>query len=123
MVSSDEMRSKRPVLAVLDLLALHIPTSEFSAQGLSRTLAMTVEVSARERMDLVLCECQNAVDPASRETGGRLWYEHVPILNGSVRMGGEDSSWGGRGVPVKRVAERWFQFNDNNRVTAGAVDV
>ncbi|RMJ23490.1 hypothetical protein PHISP_05640 [Aspergillus sp. HF37] len=114
---------KRPVLAVLDLLALHIPTLEFSAQGLSRTLAMTVEVAAHEGMDLVLCECRNAVDPTNSDYGERLWYEHVPILNGSVRMGGEESGWGARGVPVKRVAERWFNFNESSRATTGTVNV
>ena len=122
-VSSKMDSEERPVLVVLDLLALHVPTSEFSAQGLSRTLAMTVEVAAHEGMNLMLCECRNALDPDNRASGERLWYEHVPILNGSVRMGGEESGWGGRGVPVKRVAERWFEFNENIRVTRDTVDV
>lgn len=120
---SDRMQGKRPLLAVLDLLALHIPTLEFSAQGLSRTLSMTVEVAAHEGMDLVLCECKNTMDPTSNDSGERLWYEHVPILNGSVRVGGEESGWRARGVPVKRVAERWFEFDESSRGTTGAVDV
>lgn len=116
----DEMQRKRPLLTVLDLLALHIPTSEFSAQGLSRTFAATVEVAAHKGMDLALCECQNAIDPASRGYGGGLWDEHVPILNGSIRMGGEEGSWRGRGVPVRRIAERWFEFNASR---TGAADI
>lgn len=84
---------------------------------------MTVEVAAHEGMDLVLCECKNTMDPTRNDSGERLWYEHVPILNGSVRMGGEESGWGARGVPVKRVAERWFEFDESSRGTTGAVDV
>lgn len=119
--ASDELNSNRPLLAVVDLLALHVPTSEFSAQGLSRTFAAAVEVTARQGMDLVLCECRNALDPSSTECGERLWYEHVPILNGSVRMGGDDGIWRARGVVVKRVAERWFEFEETGPTTT-AVD-
>ena len=121
-VTCDELQNDRPLLAVLDLVALHVPTSEFSAQGLSRTLATAVEVAAREGMDLMLCECRNALDATSTGSGERLWYEHVPILNGSVRMAGEENVWRGQGVPVKRVVGRWFEFNDTNRTTA-AVDI
>lgn len=118
---SDELNYNRPLLTVVDLLALHVRTSEFSAQGLSRTLAAAVEAAARKGLDLLLCECRNALDSAA-PSGQRLWYEHVPILNGSVRMGGEDSIWRGRGVTVKRVAERWFEFDETGSTTT-AVDI
>ncbi|RJE23446.1 hypothetical protein PHISCL_04204 [Aspergillus sclerotialis] len=121
-VTFDELQNNRPLLAILDLVALHVPTSEFSAQGLSRTIATTVEVAAREGMDLMLCECRNALDAISTRSGERLWYEHVPILNGSVRMAGEENVWRGQGVSVKRVAGRWFEFNDTDRTTE-AVDI
>ncbi|KAF9894665.1 hypothetical protein FE257_006553 [Aspergillus nanangensis] len=99
-----EQAQQRPLLAILDLLALHVPTSEFSAQGLSRTLASAVEGSAREGMDLVLCECRDATDPADGDSGEALWYVQVPLLNSSSgRMSGQT-------VPVKRIVERWFEF-------------
>lgn len=119
---SDELNENRPLLAVVDLLALHARTSEFSAQGLSRTLAAAVETAVREGLELMLCECRNALDPAG-PSGQRLWYEHIPILNGSVRMGGEESIWRGRGVTAKRVAERWFEFDETGSTTTTAVDI
>ncbi|KGO65239.1 hypothetical protein PITC_072340 [Penicillium italicum] len=99
----------RQLLVVLDMMALHVTTSEFSAQGLSRTLASAVEASSRVGMDLRLYECMNALDPSSSVRGSKLWDTSIPLLNGSVRMRSDQSTWGGRGVTVKRVAERWFE--------------
>lgn len=104
----------RQLLAVLDMMALHVTTSEFSAQGLSRTLASVVEASSRAGMDLRLYECMNALDPSSVVRGRKLWDVNVPLLNGSVRMRSDQSTLGGRGVTVKRVAERWFEFDQNH---------
>lgn len=104
---------KPQVLAILDSVALHATTTEFSAQGLSRTLATAVETASRAGMDLVLCECNNAVEPSSSDWGSSLWDTEVPLLNGSLRIRSEDGGWGGRGLPIKQVAERWFQFEQN----------
>ena len=103
----------RQLIAVLDMIALHATTSEFSAQGLSRTLASVVEASSRVGMDLRVYECANALDPSSAVRGRTLWDANVPLLNGSVRMRSDQSTWGGRGVTVKQVAERWFEFDQN----------
>lgn len=112
----------RPMLAILDLVALHCATSEFSAQGLSRTFAIAVEVAAREKMDLVLCECKDAIDTQNGERGERLWYLHVPLLSGSIRTG-EEGAWSGPSVPVKRVAQRWFHFDEKEDVMTDIMDV
>ncbi|KAJ6184473.1 hypothetical protein N7519_005774 [Penicillium mononematosum] len=61
----ESLSHDRQLLAVLDMVALHVTTSEFSAQGLSRTLASVVEASSRAGMDLRLYECMNALDPSS----------------------------------------------------------
>ena len=102
----------RPLLVVLDVVALHVPTTEFSAQGLSRTLANAVETASQMGMDLLLCECTNAVNPSSVEWGGNLWDSQIPLLNGSVRFRGEEGNWGGRVISVKQVAQRWFDFEE-----------
>ncbi|PWY84872.1 hypothetical protein BO70DRAFT_361264 [Aspergillus heteromorphus CBS 117.55] len=109
-------QAARPMMAILDPLALHLPTSEFSAQGLSRTLAAAVEVSSRAGMDLVLCECRNATDPSDRQRGEALWHTQVPLLNSFARIGEETVSFR-RGVPVKRVAQRWFDFENEHPAT------
>ncbi|PWY65260.1 hypothetical protein BO94DRAFT_504897 [Aspergillus sclerotioniger CBS 115572] len=121
-VSDKEGQTKRPLVAILNPLALHMSTSEFSAQGLSRTFALAVEVSSRAQMDLVLCECRDAADPADSGRGEVLWYTQVPLLNGSVRIGEESTSFR-RGVPVKRVVERWFDFNENEHPVTDTIDI
>lgn len=92
----------RQGLAVLNLLALHhySKTAEFSAQGLSRTLASVVELAARVRAELVLCECADAGENA-------LWDAQVPLLSGSV-----DNNVGS--VPVRRILQRWFDIVNQN---------
>lgn len=107
-----EQRDRRPVLAVLDLIALHCLTLEFSAQGLSRTLANAVEAASREGADLLLCECADSVNG---ERGQRLWHQDVPLLNASVRTGVDESTSRGRSVPVRRVVQRWFSLDETSR--------
>lgn len=109
-IEDGSLSNDRQLLVVLDMIALHVTTSEFSAQGLSRTLASAVEASARAGVNLQLYECMDALDPSSAVKGSKLWDANVPLLNGSVRMRSDQSTWGGRGVTVKRVAERWFEF-------------
>ncbi|EHA19097.1 hypothetical protein ASPNIDRAFT_143091, partial [Aspergillus niger ATCC 1015] len=111
----EQTRRTPSLMAILGPLALHVPTSEFSAQGLSRTFAAAVEVAARKGMDLVLCECRDAVDSngGGNGRGEVLWHTQVPLLNSSVRVGEESTSYRGGRVPVKRVLQRWFEFNDD----------
>ncbi|KKK25691.1 hypothetical protein P175DRAFT_0498518 [Aspergillus ochraceoroseus IBT 24754] len=105
-----EEKVSRSLMAILNPISLHFPTLEFSAQGLSRTLANAVEAASRNGVDLVLCECRDALDPTSDERGEALWYIDVPLLSNSLRKATEGSNWTGRMVPLKRVVERWFQF-------------
>ncbi|KAJ5341044.1 hypothetical protein N7541_010168 [Penicillium brevicompactum] len=113
--TADETGShNRQLLAILDMVTMHSTTSEFSAQGLSRTLASAVETAYRAGMDLRLYECENALDPESDVCGRKLWDMSVPLLNGSVRMRGDETNWGARGVSVRRIVERWFEFDQSH---------
>ncbi|OJD13339.1 hypothetical protein AJ78_06197 [Emergomyces pasteurianus Ep9510] len=105
----DLQREGGPLLAVLGLVALHYDTREFSAQGIAKTLALTVEIAARERVNLALWEC--LVVGREYASGGSLWEADVPLLSGQARgsMGG-DNSHAGRTVKLKKVAKRWFYF-------------
>jgi hypothetical protein len=118
---TEQHDTRRPLMAILDLVALHLRTSEFSAQGLSRTFATTVEAASRGRMDLVLCECRDAAKPADEERGEVLWHTDVPLLNSSVRRG--ESTWLGRSVPVNRVAQRWFEVNESTHPATGSMNM
>lgn len=112
MASTKPQSNRRPLLGVLNPLALHRSTSEFSAQGLSRTLAAAVEVTARQGVNLVLCECLDAMD-GEREP---LWSVQVPLLNQTARIGADESTGRGGNVTVKRVVQRWFEFEEDNRM-------
>ena len=107
----------QPILALLNPLKLHHSTSEFSAQGLSRTFALAVEAAALLRTRLVVAETSlNGTDKdCDVGNGGTTsprspWSEEVPILNSSIRSGSGDRVWAGRTVELRQVAERWFMF-------------
>ncbi|QGA14067.1 hypothetical protein EYB26_001720 [Talaromyces marneffei] len=107
----------KPVIAILDFLAVHYMSTQFSAQGLSQTLALAVETAARTDLTILLCECNDAMNPGDRDRGPRLWDLHVPLLNGgSIRSdtgrASSSSSWSGRHVSVRQVAQRWFKFEE-----------
>lgn len=53
-----QTEAARERLVLVNLLALHKPTSSFSAQGLSRTFAAAVDTALRMRATLHLVECQ-----------------------------------------------------------------
>lgn len=103
-------RSDTSILAVLDLVALHHETTEFSVQGLSRTLALLVETAAGNGLEVLLNECKDVHDLENIHRGPRLWEAQVPLLSGSVKLSGEGNRWAGRVISVKRVAGRWFIF-------------
>lgn len=120
-------------LIVVNPLALHRPTSSFSAQGLSRTFATVVDTASRIGATLHIVECQGSrrgsemhfEDDASMLDGEDEvhvtaeeqdpWEQDVSILNVSARRFGPASSeraWAGRTVKAKRIAARWFRFHD-----------
>jgi hypothetical protein len=107
--------SPKPLLAILDLVLLHHATSEFSVQGLMRTFASAVEAANRNSMDLMLCECRDIHDPTNPNRGPRIWDTDVQLLSGSVRLGSGGSSFVGRMVSVRRIAGRWFSFEQRRR--------
>jgi hypothetical protein len=112
---------KEARLIVYGLVELHRNTSEWSAQGLGRSLAGLVEAGSRDGRGVVCLEEgmweRNDEDLEDEEEVRRRawsgWNERVPMLNGSVRRGGlgdEDSGWSGRTVEVGRIFAKWFKF-------------
>ncbi|CAK4031398.1 Hypothetical predicted protein [Lecanosticta acicola] len=90
-----------PILAILNPVELHRPTSAFSAQGLNRTLSVAVEAAHSTGSKLILCETPTSDrDP---------WDEELSILNVTTKRLGEMSV--GRTVKAKTVAQRWCTFD------------
>ena len=108
-----------PTLAILGLVALHQSTSEYSAQGLSRSLASAVEAAGRARLRLLLAESRSPQENEKMLGLGDLlsegqvinpWKEQVPLLSNSIRFGSEERSWAGRTIEVAKIVERWCRF-------------
>ena len=110
-------RSRVPLLAIWALARLHRSTAEHSAQGLSRTVAVAVETARLASQRLVLAEPRRTEDgndnddaESSDEVLEDAWKEHVPLLSGSVRFGGDERAWAGKTIEVGRIIARWCRF-------------
>ncbi|CZT20489.1 uncharacterized protein RCC_06349 [Ramularia collo-cygni] len=90
-------RDAAPILAILNPIELHRPTSAFSAQGLNRTLSIAVEAAYRIGHKLVLAE-----------TARNAWLEELSLLNVTNRRLGELAV--GRTVTPKAIAQHWCMF-------------
>ncbi|KAJ4379688.1 hypothetical protein N0V86_004870 [Didymella sp. IMI 355093] len=131
-VHVDESEGKER-LVLVNLLALHKPTSSFSAQGLSRTFATAVETALRTGATLHLIECLGRRSVFEEAHGDHAtihgdegedrvpaaeqdpWDQDVSILNVSARRFGSgtgERAWAGRTVKAKRIAARWFRFHN-----------
>jgi hypothetical protein len=108
-------------LYILSALAIHEPSGEFSAQGLSRTFALAVDAAHKVSVDLGLveiCRSQAVTDGNIRETTGETlvdpWSIELPLLNGSTRSTTGAHIWAGRTVPFVRVVKTWFKLENRN---------
>ncbi|KAI4280932.1 MAG: hypothetical protein L6R35_005798, partial [Caloplaca aegaea] len=106
--------SQSAMLVIYGLLKLHRDTTEYSVQGLSRSLAIAVEAANTWRMRLTLVEpLEDTQLPAPEpimETGAVSppdpWSEQVPLLNSSLAPT-NGSTCAGRTVEVGAVVARW----------------
>ena len=118
--ASDRPGPYGPILALLNPLALHRSTSEFSAQGLSRTFAIAVEAAARGNMRLLVTECQSVQRDDWMQTNENElsqtvwdpWTENIQLLSNSIRSAGDERIWVGRTVEVSKIISRWCRFVD-----------
>lgn len=116
------------ILAVLNPIHAHKPTSAYSAQGINRTFATAVDAAYHTQSQLVLAECPSQDDSArledllasedttttiARQTDISSWDEAVSILNVTTKsFGAGERGWVGRTVTIRRIAERWCRFVD-----------
>ena len=115
--------AKTPILAAWGLMRLHRSTSEHSAQGISRSLAALVEAADIGGQRLVVAEPREIDDGygdhPSTESPSNPWREEVPLLNGSIRSGGDDGIWAGRTVETGRIVAKWCTFVQVESETIG----
>ncbi|KAM6533890.1 hypothetical protein FALCPG4_006836 [Fusarium falciforme] len=99
--------TRAPILLVYGLLALHRDASEWSAQGIGNSAALLVDSASRNAFRAVVIEPKGI---GGHDDIEHLGGEMVPLLNGTARR--DDGSWSGRGVGVRQVMSRWFEFED-----------
>ncbi|MCJ1280717.1 hypothetical protein MMC26_000034 [Xylographa opegraphella] len=112
----DKPGKRTRILGILNMLEAHRGTSDFSAQGISRTFASAVDAAARSDMQLLVNELPRSRgfdyegDAPIQCPDSEAWSEHVPLLCGSLRFGEEQRIWAGRTVEIRQVAARWCLF-------------
>ena len=122
---------RKRILAVLNLVRLHRPTSAFSAQGLNRTLSIAVEAAYHANCQLLIAECSGPevsegvivvedamesamdADTADQTMPRSLWDEEVSILNVTTKsFGAGERGWVGRTMKLRTIAQRWCTFEE-----------
>ena len=115
------------ILAILNLVQLHRPTSAFSAQGLNRTISVAMEAAHHASCQLLIAECsgpitavpevddaaEHALDVEASEhpVSQALWDEEISILNVTTKsFGVGERGWVGRTVKLRTIAQRWCTF-------------
>lgn len=109
--------SHNPMLAMYGLLKLHHATTEYSVQGLSRSLAIAAEAADTWGMRLILVEPSGGLESLAAELAldGETnaapgpWAEQVPLLNSSLALS-NDRVWGGRTVAVGAIIAKWCKI-------------
>ncbi|POS88301.1 hypothetical protein EPUL_000096 [Erysiphe pulchra] len=121
--------SRNPFLFVYGLVNLHRDTCEWSAQGLSNTIAGLIEAGGRSCKKVVVVEkwrrenvIKDSGDKLNADSGDTsrcsVWASRVPILHTSANYMGphfEEQPWGGRTTEIGRILARWFRFGAYNR--------
>lgn len=128
----------RPILAILNPIRLHKPTSSFSAQGFNRTFASAVETAHHRGQQLLLVEANEYESLSPEEAEARQhrhlepdndgeyqpvqqsedpWAQQLSMLNVTTKtFGVGERGWVGRTVSVRQVAERWCEFTTLSEV-------
>lgn len=113
-----------PILAILNAIEAHRPTSAFSAQGFNRTLAGAVEAAHSTGSHLILAECltykrdsestdavMGEATEADEASTVDPWEEEVSMLNVTTKtFGAGERGWVGRTVKIRAIAQRWCRF-------------
>ncbi|KAF8248743.1 hypothetical protein K440DRAFT_624141 [Wilcoxina mikolae CBS 423.85] len=95
------------ILAVWGLVMAHRETSQFSVQGLGRTVASLVDAGIRGGRTVVVGECGGVEE---YDEFRRWWEDSVPLLNTSVKLGSLGGTVMGKTVQVCKILGRWFHF-------------
>ena len=109
-------------LAIVDSLAVHKLSGEFSAQGLSRTYALATEAAFKASLDLQLVDLDRHTEQGStpmssygNEAQGSAWNQAIPLLTSNTRAMGHQG-WAEKSVPYCRIVQTWFKLSSSHEI-------
>lgn len=105
-----QYKSQPVKLVILDVLALHLGTSEFTVQGLSRSFSLIASFNHSFAGTVELMECGDPVEESNQQSQSLSWETEVPLLSGSIKIGDAGQGWANRTVTIEKFANRWFHF-------------
>lgn len=121
-LGSNRNSGTHPVLAILSPIALHKETTSFSAQGLSRTLAIAVEAAAHRRQKLIIAECAVPYHLRQRENDG--WTdEERGALGADVMLDAEGLEAPGEEAVASREEATGAQSGEDVRMGGAATEM
>ncbi|RPB26626.1 hypothetical protein L211DRAFT_834971 [Terfezia boudieri ATCC MYA-4762] len=108
--SRDSSGSQPVLLAIWGLVEAHAETTEYSAQGIGRTVASVVAAGVRTGMGIVVggVKCGGA----EGFDGGEGMHVQVPMLNSTVKLGKEMEVVARGRVNVRDIFLRWFIWKE-----------
>ena len=109
------IQPSQSLIAIYGSLNLHYGISEFSAQGLSRTMSLTVEATRLAGAGLLMAECDRTAEQNAGEDSTTPFTDtlispfamRVPVLNRITGHGRDERFWAGKIVQVGRIWARW----------------
>ena len=115
MLPNDRATTERAgYLAIWSLITVHRSTSDFSAQGMSRTLAIASEAADSQQRRLLLAEPPLVSLDGNPEgvdiRNSDPWREAISLLSESIRFNTDDRLSNGRIIEVQTVVQKWCTF-------------
>ena len=109
-----------PTLAIWGLVKMHRPTADFTAQGLSRTLALAREAAHLAGQTLIVAEPPAVQDLRENEKDlldhlPNPWTEPLPLLMDSVKIEGGKQMLAKQDLDVGTVMFHWCDMSDNSQ--------
>lgn len=102
--------TRPPKIVILNMLALHHGTSEFTVQGLSRSFSTIASMNHVFQGRVELLECRDNDDLLDTGENPNPWNAEVPLLSGSIKLGDAGQGFARRTVGISRFADRWFNI-------------
>lgn len=111
--------SQRPTLAIWGLIHAHKMTSEYTAQGVFRSLSLAIDAAHYTCRGLVVAEC-SLIDGRTRDeeepnvTDAGFWEQRIPLLNQSIKLDRDRRQLAGQGIAIRDIVRKWCTIKESD---------